>query len=222
MNLLWCITGAGHLIEEIFKILNNNLVKTCAISNAGEEIIRMYGLKLNIEEKIFEREQGKSFPFCGRVSKKEYDKIIVAPCTSNTIAKVANGISDTLITNIITQGLKSGIDVYVFPTDIEECISKIPITIDYEKCKFNSECFECEPLKKCPSNAIYISNLIRINLLKCDACKICIKFCNYGAISFGKEIYVKPRKIDIENIKKIEEQGVKILKNIDEILKLIK
>lgn len=230
MDILWCITGAGHLLEETCKVLNhindnkntnNKKIKTCAISSAGEEVLKMYGIEINIEEKIFESMQGKSFPFCGRVSKKEYDAIIVAPCTSNTIAKLSYGISDSLITSIVTQGLKSGIKIYILPTDIKENITKIPMTVEYEKCEFKKICEICEALKKCKNNAIYISNnKIRIDLLKCNCCKECLKFCKFNAISYGKEIHVTPRKIDIENIKRVKEQNIKILKNIEE-LKLI-
>jgi len=46
--------------------------------------------------------------------------LIIAPATSNTIAKVAVGISDTLLTNAIIQGIKGNIPVYILPTDLIE------------------------------------------------------------------------------------------------------
>jgi len=213
MKILWCITGAGHLLKECCEILN--FADTAVVSSAGEEVMRMYGIKIRTKEIILESTQGKSFPFCGRVSKKEYDAVVAAPCTSNTIAKIACGISDTLVTAVLTQALKSEIPVYVLPTDIKQGLTSIPITIDYEKCLL---CTECKPMTNC--KAFYVSNnKMRINLIECNACMKCISLCPYNAISFGKKIYVKPRNIDKKNIKKIREQGVKII-NLNDLASL--
>ncbi len=127
MKILWCITGAGQFLKECIEILDGNKnVKTVAISSAGEEVLKMYNISLKTEHKILEKEQGKSFPFCGKVCKGDYDLIIAAPVTSNTVAKLAYGISDSLITVIITQAIKSGIPVYLLPTDISEGYSITP------------------------------------------------------------------------------------------------
>jgi len=57
MKILWCITGAGHFLEEVCKILNadkrKNTITTCAISSAGEEVIKMYDVDIKINEKNF-------------------------------------------------------------------------------------------------------------------------------------------------------------------------
>lgn len=127
MKILWCITGAGQFLKECVEILDKNKnVQTVAISEAGEDVLKMYGIKLAIKHKILEREQGKAFPFCGKVCKGDYDIIIAAPVTSNTIAKLAYGISDSLITVIVTQAIKSEIPVYLLPTDISEGYSITP------------------------------------------------------------------------------------------------
>lgn len=166
MKILWCITGAGQFLKESVEILDKNEnVATVAISEAGEDVLKMYEIKLNIKHKILERNQGKSFPFCGKVCKGEYDMIISAPTTSNTVAKLACGISDSLITVIITQAIKSSIPVYLLPTDISE---------------------------------------------------------GYSITPKGRKIYVKVRGIDKENIERISEQGIKILKSPEEIKNLIK
>jgi len=106
MKILWCITGAGQFLKECVEILDkNNDVKTVAISEAGEDVLKMYGIKPKTEHKILEKEQG---------------------VTSNTVAKLAYGISDSLITVIITQAIKSAIPVYLLPTDISEGYSITP------------------------------------------------------------------------------------------------
>ncbi|CEG13728.1 Archaeal flavoprotein [groundwater metagenome] len=127
MKILWCVTGAGQFLKECVEILDeNDNVQTVAISEAGEDVLKMYGIKLNTKHKILESEQSKSFPFCGKVCKGDYDLIIAAPVTSNTVAKLASGISDSLLTVIITQAIKSTIPVYLLPTDISEGYSITP------------------------------------------------------------------------------------------------
>lgn len=165
MKILWCITGAGQFLKECAEILDgNDDVKTVAISEAGEDVLKMYGIKLNTEHKILEKEQGKAFPFCGKVCKGDYDLIIAAPVTSNTVAKLAYGISDSLITVIITQAIKSAIPVCLLPTDISE---------------------------------------------------------GYSITPKGRKIYVKIREIDEENIERVAKEGVKILKNLTEIMEIL-
>ena len=129
---------------------NNDLKVTSFVSRAAEEVIKMYGLQndlINIsngnylEECFYEQEQGASFPKAGRLLLKKYDALVVTPATSNTIAKLAYGIADTLVTNAVAQAVKGNVPVYIVPVDIEGHIeSKMPFFIDREICK------KCETL----------------------------------------------------------------------------
>ncbi|MEM2917930.1 MAG: flavoprotein [Candidatus Altiarchaeota archaeon] len=127
MKILWCITGSGHLLEETIelmeKISKNNEI-TIAISNAGFEVLRMYGfyekIKKISERIILEKDQGHSFPFIGKIANREFDKIFVMPCSANTTAKIAYGIADSLISNIVSQGLKNSLEVILLPTDFRK------------------------------------------------------------------------------------------------------
>ncbi len=47
-------------------------------------------------------------------------KVVVAPCTSNTIAKLVYGIADSLCTNLVAQAQKTGTEVWVLPTDVHD------------------------------------------------------------------------------------------------------
>lgn len=189
-----------------------------AFSKAGFEVSQMYGffskIKKNSIEIILEEEQGASSPAIGRIPKKEYDLVIVAPCTANTTAKIAYGIADSLVSNIVAQALKSRIPVYILPTDAKRMQkTRIPINIDIEKCR---NCKPCNAMKNCPNSAFFISDRIRINLLKCNACKKCIEFCPYKAISFGKEIKVYSRKIDMDNVRRIKRmEGIIVVEDLD-------
>lgn len=47
--------------------------------------------------------------------KKLVDLMIVAPCTGNTLGKLANGITDTTVTMAVKSGLRIGIPVVLAP-----------------------------------------------------------------------------------------------------------
>jgi dihydromethanopterin reductase (acceptor) len=208
MKIAWCITGAGHLLRESFDVIQEikekkpNTKVTTFLSKAAEEVVRMYGLDrslLNIsngdylEECFYEREQGSSFPKAGRMLLKKYDVLIVSPATSNTTAKLAYGIADTLVTNAVAQAVKGSVPVYIVPVDIEGHIeSRMPYFIDREICM---KCEICPPGKQCPDHAI----TAQIDLFKCNGCGLCVKSCSYGAI-MGGLVKLKVRDIDSKNV----------------------
>jgi flavoprotein len=49
-----------------------------------------------------------------------FDFLLLTPATSNTVAKIAHGISDTMLTNAAIQALKANVPVYVMPVDYRE------------------------------------------------------------------------------------------------------
>jgi len=224
MKILWCITGAGHFLEECVEVMEKSRDDvTVAFSSAGEEVARIYGLleridKLSVET-VLEREQGKSFPVCGRMAKGEYQLLVVAPCTANTVAKTVYGIADSLISNLIAQAQKSGTPVVILPTDFEKLEStKIPVTIEFDKCK---NCEPCPPMQECENSAFYLAERVRINLLKCNACMRCIPLCEHGAITFGKEVTIKSREIDLKNLSNLKKmKGIEVVRNPEELYNL--
>jgi dihydromethanopterin reductase (acceptor) len=127
MNILWAITGAGHFLEESIEFMKSVAKEhkiTIAFSNAGLEVVKMYGffeeIKKISKDIVLEKDQGASAPFVGKVTKGEYSFLLVAPCTANTIAKIAHGIADTLITNLVAQAVKSKVHVVIIPTDFQK------------------------------------------------------------------------------------------------------
>ncbi len=208
MRLAWCITGAGHFLRESFDVFiglkdtEKELKITSFISRAAGEVINMYGLGKTLtriscggylEECFYEQEQGSSFPKTGRLLLGKYDVLIVAPATSNTVAKLAYGIADTLVTNAVAQAVKGNVPVFIVPVDIAGYIeSRMPFFIDREICM---RCELCPPAMKCPNNAIFD----QIDLLKCNGCGICTNLCSYGAISGGLT-KLRVREVDSRNV----------------------
>lgn len=213
LRIAWGITGAGHFLRESFAVMKE-LKKdghsvTTFLSRAGEEVSGMYGVFDDLKEisdgsylnEIFpDSAQGASFPKIGRFNLKRYDVFILSPATSNTVAKIVNGIADTLVTNCAAQAMKSDVLCYIVPVDQDsDVISELPCTIDRSKC---AKCEDCPPAENCPNQAIVAG---QIDLLKCTCCEACIDLCTHGAISKGEPVPLRIRKVDARNTKKLTE-----------------
>lgn len=114
----WAVTGAGHLINEIFEIADSLDSVDLFLSRAAEEVLRMYKIDTdNLPYKIY-REDRASAPVSGKFATGHYKGLIIAPASGNSVAKFVTGIADTLITNIFAQAGKSHVPIIVFPTDV--------------------------------------------------------------------------------------------------------
>lgn len=84
----------------------------------------MYGVSIeSLRERfrIFRDKSASAVPV-GALYYEHYHTLVVAPATSNTVAKCALGISDTLPTNMFAQAGKLGIPSYVFACDTEPVV----------------------------------------------------------------------------------------------------
>ncbi len=90
------------------------------LSQAGEMVVKWYKLFNDLKAsfpKIYS-EKSPNIPFLvGDLQLGKYDFIIITPSTSNTVAKIAAGISDTLLSNAAAQAMKAKVPVYIFPAD---------------------------------------------------------------------------------------------------------
>jgi dihydromethanopterin reductase (acceptor) len=119
-GIAWAITGAGHALEECVEVLVGYKKVDVFLSRAAEEVLRMYGLRKRIqvpEVRIY-RETRASAPEVSRFFAGSYSALVIAPATSNSVAKFVHGISDTLVTNLFAQAGKSRVPVIVYPTDM--------------------------------------------------------------------------------------------------------
>lgn len=227
MNVAWGITGAGHYLKESFSSMETAAKKskvTAFISKGGEEVVKAYGLwktlkKISpggyLQEAFTQGNQGASAPSTGRFFLGKYSFMVVSPATTNTVAKIANGIADTLVTNAVSSAMKSMTPVYICPVDrrLGEVRTALPYYIDKSLCK---RCSQCLPAVNCERGAI---KNYSINLLLCDACGACVEACDFNAVIGGRDGRVNVRRIDRENVKKIAKmEFIKILKHPKEIL----
>ncbi len=119
-RLAWAITGSGHYIEECLEFILTLDNIDLYLSSAGEEVLKMYGIdikKLTYSMPIY-RDKAASAPPVGLFYKNYYHTFVMAPTTSNTIAKCVLGIADTLVTNLYAQAGKCRISSIVYPCDI--------------------------------------------------------------------------------------------------------
>lgn len=119
-RLAWAITGSGHYIEECVEFLLTLDNVDLYISQAGEEVLKMYGVSLNeLRDKMpVYRDKTASCPPVGLFYKGYYHTFVLAPTTSNTIAKCVLGIADSLVTNLYSQAGKCRVPSIVYPCDI--------------------------------------------------------------------------------------------------------
>lgn len=63
-------------------------------------------------------------PFlAGNIQLGKYEFMLIAPTTSNTVAKIAMRMGDTLISNAAIMGQKADVPIYILPSDYEEGVT---------------------------------------------------------------------------------------------------
>jgi archaeoflavoprotein AfpA len=126
-KLAWGITGAGDLIAEIFEAMqdlkeNGNFKITAVLSKAAVRVIKLYRLwdtLPTIADKIM-IEQDSNTPFIvGALQTRKFKALLVAPATGNSVAKIACGIADTLITNAVSMTTRTKTPVFMLPVEKE-------------------------------------------------------------------------------------------------------
>lgn len=120
----WAITGSGHDLMESLALAGRLPSVDLFLSAAAEEVLPMYGLTLAALRERFRlfRDKTCSAVPVGTLYEEHYHTVVVAPATSNTVAKCALGISDTLPTNMFAQAGKLGIPSLVFACDTQPVV----------------------------------------------------------------------------------------------------
>lgn len=131
-RMAWALTGSGHYLRECLELLDELQGVDLFLSAAAAEILTMYGYSLDDLRKkmrVFRDITASGVPV-GLFYRGDYHTVVIAPATSNTVAKCVYGISDSLVTNIFAQAGKCGVPVIVFACDTEpELESEAPRSI---------------------------------------------------------------------------------------------
>jgi dihydromethanopterin reductase (acceptor) len=123
-RLAWCVTGSGHFLEESLAIAARLPAVDLFLSAAAEEVLPIYKLQietLKAHFRVFRDKTASGVPV-GMLYDDVYHTVVVAPATSNTVAKCAFGMSDSLPTNMFAQAGKLGIPGIVFACDTEPVV----------------------------------------------------------------------------------------------------
>ena len=94
-------------------------------------MLKFYGLEDDLAQNFakVQVELNANSPFLAAwLQSGKYEFLLIAPASSNTVAKIANSISDTMLTNAAIMSLKAYRPVYILPTDYREStvMTKLP------------------------------------------------------------------------------------------------
>jgi len=130
-KVAWGITGSGDRLVETVEVMKeikdqyqNEVDIRVYLSKAGDQVVK-YKLVNDLKES-FDRilvEINPNSPFlAGQLQTGKFEFLLIAPATSNTVAKISMGIADTLLSNAAVMGLKAFVPLYIMPSDYKEGI----------------------------------------------------------------------------------------------------
>jgi archaeoflavoprotein AfpA len=138
VKIAWGITGAGDKIQEIVEVMKDLRAQSegkvdidVYISKNAETMLKFYRLDEEIKKsfpKVWVEANSNSPFLAGIVQTGKYEYLLIMPASSNTVAKIVNSISDTLLTNSALMALKAFVPVWIMPVDYKENIiyTKLP------------------------------------------------------------------------------------------------
>jgi archaeoflavoprotein AfpA len=129
-KVAWGITGSGdrlvqtvETMKEIKKQYQNETDILVYLSKAGDQVVKWYRigdeLKASFRKVLVEIDPNSPF-LAGELQMGKFEFLLIAPATSNTVAKISMGIADSLLSNAAIMGLKAFVPAYIMPSDYEE------------------------------------------------------------------------------------------------------
>jgi dihydromethanopterin reductase (acceptor) len=114
----WALTGSGHFFKECLAMIRGLDDVDLFVSKAAAEVVRMYKQDFTLPKnaRIFRDTTASAAPV-GLFYYGVYHTLVLAPATSNTVAKCVYGISDNLATNVFAQAGKCRVPAIVFACD---------------------------------------------------------------------------------------------------------
>lgn len=93
--------AAYKMPEFVRQFKKNDYSVTCVLSQSAEKFVSATALEVVSEQRVFKQsDQFNSHSFHLSIA-KSCDVLLVAPATANTIAKIAYGIADSLLTSLV-------------------------------------------------------------------------------------------------------------------------
>ncbi|QUH24223.1 archaeoflavoprotein AfpA [Methanobacterium alkalithermotolerans] len=137
-KVAWGIAGAGEkmvetleMMKKIKKEYEDVVDIDVYISRSGDQVIKYYGISNEIEtnfNNIWVEINANSPFLAGQIQLGKYEFMLIAPCSANTVAKIALRMGDTLLANSAIMGQRADIPLYIMPSDYEVgvTITKLP------------------------------------------------------------------------------------------------
>ncbi len=138
VKVAWGVTGAGDKIAEILEVMKDLKRQSEGVaeievflSKAAVTVLKFYKLEEELRGsfgKVWVEANSNSPFLAAWLQMRKYEFLLIAPTTSNTVAKIAYGIGDTLLSNAAIMSLKAFRPVYILPTDYRESVvyTKLP------------------------------------------------------------------------------------------------
>jgi archaeoflavoprotein AfpA len=128
MKIAWGITGSGDKINETIEVMkalkhaHPELRIEVFLSKAGATVAKYYKVEKELSsfDKVWNEVDANTPFLAARLQVGEFMFLLIAPATSNTVAKLAVGVADTLLTNAALQAVKGYVPVYIMPVDYRE------------------------------------------------------------------------------------------------------
>lgn len=137
-RVAWGNTGSGDrlvetvdVMKEVRKRYEDEVDVMVYLSKAGNQVVKYYRLadvlRKNFSKVLIEVDANSPF-LAGQLQTGRFEFLLIAPATSNTVAKVSMGIADTLLSNAAVMGLKAFVSLYIMPSDYREgvIVTKLP------------------------------------------------------------------------------------------------
>ena len=217
VNLAWGITGASDKLEASFdqmeKIAAMEDVRISTfITQPGIEVILYYGLKKRLEaisngdpyrEICTPKTHGAAAYLAARFFAGEYEALMVAPCSSNTLCKLRYGLADTPVTTAAMWCIKGGRPCFILQTHLSIAHFDSPLFVRLKEADCR-RCDDCPPETACRYQAITRkAKTPVINILKCRRCGDCVPVCPHNAIATRERIRMNKRMVDQEGSEQV-------------------
>jgi len=129
-KVVWGISGSGDRIRETTAVMMEMNKKyedrvdiRVYVSKAGDQVLKYYKLFPEMEvdfDKIWVEINANAPFLAGQIQMGQYDFMLIAPATSNTVAKISLRIADTMLTNAAIMSQKVWLPLYIMPSDLKE------------------------------------------------------------------------------------------------------